>query len=59
MTCEECGEGAVGRAEGWEAFVVDMDDDGQDKVVFFCGVCASNEFHRFDADSLDERRNPE
>jgi predicted RNA-binding Zn-ribbon protein involved in translation (DUF1610 family) len=45
MTCEECGQKATGRAEGWEALLVDLDDDGQDEVVFYCPVCAEREFH--------------
>jgi hypothetical protein len=45
VTCEECREEAEGRAVGWEAFLVDLDDDGQDEVVFHCPVCAEREFH--------------
>jgi hypothetical protein len=45
MTCEECGHEAIGRAQGWEALLVDLDDDGQDEVVFYCPVCAAREFH--------------
>jgi hypothetical protein len=45
VTCEECGEEAAGRAEGWEALLVDLDDDGQDEVVFYCPVWAAHEFH--------------
>jgi hypothetical protein len=45
MTCEECGQEAIGRAEGWEALLIDLDDDGQDEVVFYCPVCAEREFH--------------
>ena len=45
MTREECGQEATGRAEGWEARLVDLDDDGQDQVVFYCAVCAEREFH--------------
>jgi hypothetical protein len=46
MTCEECGQEATGRAEGWEALLVDLEDDGQGEVVFYCPVCAAREFHR-------------
>jgi len=35
MKCEECGQEAAGRAMGWEAHLIDMDDDGQDDLVFF------------------------
>ena len=45
MTCEECSREPDARAEGWEAFLVDLDDDGQDEVVFYCTVCAEREFH--------------
>ena len=45
MKCEECGQAATGRAAGWEALLVDLDDDGQDEVVFYCPVCAEREFH--------------
>ena len=44
MTCEECGQEATGRAEGWEALLVDL-DDGEDEVFFYCPVCAEREFH--------------
>ena len=29
VTCEECGQEATGGAEGWEALLVDLDEDGQ------------------------------
>ena len=45
MTCEECGQEPDGRAEGCEALLVDLDDDGQDEVAFYCPVCAEREFH--------------
>lgn len=45
VTCEECGQEATGRAEGWEAHLVDLDDDGQDEVVFYCAERAEREFH--------------
>ena len=32
-------------AQGWEAHLADLDDDGQDEVVFYCPVCAEREFH--------------
>ena len=35
---------AEGDAEGWEAHLADLDDDGQDEVVFYCPVCAEREF---------------
>jgi hypothetical protein len=45
MTCEECGQEATGRAESWEALLVDLDSDGQDEVVVYCPECAAREFH--------------
>jgi hypothetical protein len=45
MTCEECGRESDERAVGWEARLVDLDDDGQDEVVFYCPGCAEREFH--------------
>ena len=45
MICKECGQRATGCAEGREALLVDLDDDGQDEVVFYCTVCAEREFH--------------
>ena len=56
MTCEECRCEADGRAQGWEAYLVDLDDDGQNDVIFFCRICAANEFHRLDAGSDPEER---
>ena len=46
MTCEECGQEAEGRAEAWEAHLSDLDDDGQDEVVFYCQACAERELGR-------------
>jgi hypothetical protein len=31
-TCEKRGREATGGAEGWEALLVDLDDDGQDEI---------------------------
>jgi hypothetical protein len=45
MTCEECCHEASGRADGWEGLLVDLDDDGQDEVIFYRPVCAEREFH--------------
>jgi hypothetical protein len=41
MTCEECGQEASGRAEGWEAVLVDRGDEGRDEVVFILPVLSS------------------
>ena len=45
MRCQECGIEAEGDAKGWEAYLVDLDDDGQEDVIFFCPACAAREFH--------------
>jgi hypothetical protein len=45
MRCEECGQEAAGRAMGWETLLVDLDDDGENEVVFYCPACAEHEFH--------------
>jgi hypothetical protein len=31
-------------ASGWQAHLVDVDDDGEDEVVFYCPHCAAREF---------------
>ena len=46
MTCEECGQEATVRAEGWKAHLADLDDDREDEIVFFCVAGAEGEFHR-------------
>ena len=45
VRCEEREVEAEGDAKGWEAHLVDLDDDGQDEVVFYRSVCAEREFH--------------
>ena len=47
MASEECGQEATGRAEGWEAHLVDLDDGGPDEVIVYCPDCA-NWFERSD-----------
>lgn len=42
MTCQECHCEAEGRARGWEALLVDLDDDGEDEAVFYCPACAES-----------------
>lgn len=44
LVCEECGCEAVAIALGWQGHLVDLDDDGQDEVAFFCLLCAQREF---------------
>jgi len=31
---------------GWQAYLVDSDDDGTDEIVFYCRGCAAREFGR-------------
>lgn len=45
VLCEECEVQAEGRAEGWEALLVDFDDDGEAEIVIFCPACAERELH--------------
>lgn len=50
LTCIECRVVPCRpEAKGWRAFLVDLDDDGQDEVVFYCPACSEREF----AQSLD------
>ena len=45
LTCTECSTVADDDARGWEAHLVDKDDDGQDEVVYYCPRCAAREFY--------------
>jgi hypothetical protein len=44
LTCSECENLCDDEALGWEGHLVDLDDDGEDEVVFFCPSCAAREF---------------
>jgi hypothetical protein len=44
LICCECQQRSAATAIGWQGYVVDLDDDGQDEVVFFCPGCAAREF---------------
>ena len=37
--------------------LADLDDDGQDEVVFYCPACAEREFHCAEGLLLRNRRN--
>jgi hypothetical protein len=37
-------------ARDWRAHRVDLDDDGEDEVVFFCPECSVREFGDFELD---------
>jgi hypothetical protein len=36
LVCCECEQRSAGSASGWHGYLFDLDDDGQDEVVFFC-----------------------
>lgn len=44
LTCIECACASDDRAVGWEAHLVDLDDDGADEIVCFCPRCSAREF---------------
>ncbi len=35
---------SVSGERGWQAHHVDLDDDGDDELVFYCPGCAAREF---------------
>ena len=45
LRCIECGRQADGEAAGWQAHLVDLNDDGEDEVAFYCPDCAAREFN--------------
>lgn len=44
LICIECATPASASARGWQGRLVDLDDDGNDEVVFYCPACAAREF---------------
>lgn len=44
LICEECGRHATELAEGWRGYLIDLDEDGEDEVGFFCPTCVAHEF---------------
>jgi hypothetical protein len=54
LVCCECERRSAGTASGWQGYLVDLDDDGRDEVVFFCPGCAAREFGKAPAPG-DER----
>jgi hypothetical protein len=44
LVCVECQQRSAAGAEGWQGHLVDLDDDGEDEVVFYCASCAAREF---------------
>lgn len=52
LVCSECARIAEEDANGWQAHLVDLDDDGEDEVACFCPNCATREF-----DGYHKRKN--
>jgi hypothetical protein len=44
LICAECSSESDEQATRWRAFLADLDDDGHDEPVYFCGRCAEREF---------------
>ena len=44
LQCVECSVSAPAGARGWQGHLVDLDDDAEDEVVFYCSNCADREF---------------
>lgn len=44
LYCNECGCASAKGASSWRAELVDVNEDGQDEILFFCPVCALREF---------------
>jgi hypothetical protein len=44
LDCVECGASSNASARGGQEHLVDLDDDGEDEVVFYCPRCADREF---------------
>ena len=45
LVCVECRRRADAQARGWQAHLVESDDnEDEDEVVFFCPACAVREF---------------
>ncbi len=44
FVCAECGREDHLRERGWEGHLVDLDEDGEDEILFFCATCAAREF---------------
>jgi hypothetical protein len=44
LICSECERMSDAEANGWQAHLVDLNEDGEDEVAFFCPNCAAREF---------------
>jgi hypothetical protein len=49
LVCAECGRHDDNGAHGWRGYLVDLDDDGADEVIFFCPSCVAREFAHSDS----------
>jgi len=56
LSCAECGRQDDNHGRGWRGYLVDLDDDGADEVIFFCPRCVAREFGH--SDSAESRRRP-
>jgi hypothetical protein len=36
LVCAECGREDSRHERGWEGHLVDLDEDGEDEILFFC-----------------------
>ncbi len=45
LVCVECEASADWSAVGWEAHLIDVEDDGNHEIVIYCPRCAQREFH--------------
>ena len=54
LVCVECRRRADSQARGWQAHLVESDDnEDEDEVVFFCPACAAREFGELRQRRLD------
>ena len=54
LVCVECRRRADPQARGWQAHLVESDDnDDNDELVFFCPACAAREFGELGQRPLD------
>jgi hypothetical protein len=51
LCCVECGRRCDASVRGWRGYLVDLNDDGEDEVVFFCPRCAAREFDAYSKDT--------
>ena len=44
LVCAACGREDNQCERGWEGHLVDLNEDGEDEILFFCAACAVREF---------------